>query len=154
MLLRISSQPFVSFSLELSHSLFSLILLHTQSILGALQHQRNEVKGRTRNQREARIKQGRLGSSGCNDITCRYRVSFMFSLLDLACMVHACVYFVLLLSLTWVLLGVAMDFSLALPFLDSHGVMGSSYLVELDFRMVLKLGGVVSRKQPQGLGIP
>ena len=37
-------------------------------------------------------------------------------------------------------------FSLALPFLDSHGVLGFFYLVDLDCRMVLKLSGVVSRR--------
>ena len=36
------------------------------------------------------------------------------------------------------------DFSLVLPFLDSHGVMGLFHLVELDFRMVLEPGDVVS----------
>ena len=34
--------------------------------------------------------------------------------------------------MAWILPGVKMFFSLALPFLDSHGVMGFSCLVELD----------------------
>ena len=46
----------------------------------------------------------------------------MISLLVLACMVHACV-FILLLSLAWVLTIVTVVLSLSLPFLDSHGVM-------------------------------
>jgi len=49
----------------------------------------------------------------------------MISLLVLACMVHACVLLVLLLSLAWIFLGVTMFFSLALPFLNIHGVAGS-----------------------------
>jgi len=52
----------------------------------------------------------------------------MISLLVLACMVHACVFFVLLLSLTWVFLGVIMVFSIEFLFLDSHGVMDSLLL--------------------------
>jgi hypothetical protein len=41
-------------------------------------------------------------------------------------------------------------FSLAFPFLDSHGVMGFFYLVELwIFQMVLKLSEVVSGKFPR-----
>lgn len=36
--------------------------------------------------------------------------------------------------------------NLALPFLGSHGVLGFFHLVELDFRMVLELCEVVSRK--------
>jgi len=40
-------------------------------------------------------------------------------------MVHACVHLVLLLSLAWVFPGVKVFFSLSLPFLDRHGVMGS-----------------------------
>ena len=67
----------------------------------------------------------------------------MISLLVFACMVHACVYLVLLLSLAWVSPGVIVVFSLAFPFSDSHGVMGFFYLVELDFPMVLKLSEVV-----------
>lgn len=35
-------------------------------------------------------------------------------------------------------------FRLFLPFLDSHGVVGSLVLVELDFQMDSKLSGVVS----------
>lgn len=49
----------------------------------------------------------------------------MISLLDLECMVHAYVYFTLLLSLAWVFPSVTMIFSLVFPFPDSHGVMGS-----------------------------
>jgi len=37
-------------------------------------------------------------------------------------------------------------FNLALPFPDSHGVMGFFYLVKLDCWMVLKLSGVVLGK--------
>jgi len=37
-------------------------------------------------------------------------------------------------------------FSLAFPFPDSHGVMGFFHLVELDYRMVLGPGEVVSGK--------
>ena len=42
----------------------------------------------------------------------------------------------------WVLPGVIVFFSLALPFLDSHGVMGLSCLVDLDFQMDSKLSEV------------
>ena len=49
----------------------------------------------------------------------------MTSLLDVACMIHACMLFVLLLSLACVFPSVTMFFSLALPFMDSHGLMGS-----------------------------
>ena len=38
---------------------------------------------------------------------------------------YDCVFLVLVLSLEWVFLGVALFCSLALPFLDNHGVMGS-----------------------------
>ena len=78
--------------------------------------------------REAKIKQGRAGSSSYNKIICRYRVACMISLLYLACMVHACVYLVLFLSFSLVLLSVTVIFSLALPFLGSNGVMGSLLL--------------------------
>lgn len=74
---------------------------------------------------EKNIKQGRARSSDYNRITCRYRFVCVISLLDLAFMVHACVYLDLLLSLEWLLLGVIVIFSLAFPFLDIHGVMGS-----------------------------
>lgn len=47
----------------------------------------------------------------------------MISFLFLACIVHACVYLVLFLSLAWVLVGVTVVFNLALTFPDSHGVM-------------------------------
>jgi len=73
-------------------------------------------KGRTRKQGEANINQGRVGSSGYNEITCKYRITCMISLLDLVCMVHACVYLVLLMSLPWLFLGVTVIFSLALSF--------------------------------------
>jgi len=53
----------------------------------------------------------------------------VISLLYLACMVHACVYLVLLLSLPWVFLGVTAFFSLSFPFLDNHGMMGSLVFV-------------------------
>jgi len=67
----------------------------------------------------------------------------MISLLDLACMVHACVYLVLLLSLVWVFPGVTVIFNLALPFLDAMAWWFLLYLVELDFQRELKLSGVV-----------
>jgi len=41
--------------------------------------------------------------------------------------------------MAWILPGVTVFFSLVFPFLDSHGVMGFSFLVELDFRMDLML---------------
>jgi len=44
--------------------------------------------------------------------------------------------------MAWVLLGLTVFFSLALPFLDSHGVMGFSCLVELDFWIDPKLSEV------------
>ena len=49
--------------------------------------------------------------------------------------------------MAWVFPGVTVFFSLALPFLDSHGVMGLSYLVDMDLQMVLKLSGVVSGEE-------
>jgi len=39
-------------------------------------------------------------------------------------MVYACVYLVHLLLMACILLGFDSGFNLALPFLDSHGVMG------------------------------
>jgi len=51
--------------------------------------------------------------------------SCVISLLDLACMVHACLYLIILLSLERVLRGVAVIFNVSLPFLYSHVVMGS-----------------------------
>lgn len=50
----------------------------------------------------------------------------MISLLDLACMIHARVNLVLLLSLACVFQGMVVLFSLAFPFLDNHGMMGFS----------------------------
>lgn len=93
--------------------------------------------------------QGRVGSSSYNGITCRYRVAYMISLLVLACMVYACVYLVLLMSLAWVLPGVRVVFIISFPFPDSHGVMGLFHLVELDCGMVLELGEAVSGKFPR-----
>ena len=65
----------------------------------------------------------------------------MISLLFLECMIHTCVYLVILLSLAWVLSGVTVVFSLALTFLDSHGVMRFFHVVELDCEMVSKIVG-------------
>ena len=56
----------------------------------------------TRKQRGLNINQGRVGSSGYNGITSGYQVACMISLLVLACMIYACVYLVLLLSLACV----------------------------------------------------
>ena len=47
-----------------------------------------------------------------------------------------------LFSLAWVLSGVTVFFNLALPFLDSHGVMGSHVWIELYCWMDSKLIGV------------
>lgn len=44
--------------------------------------------------------------------------------------------------MAWVFLGVTMFFSLALPFLDSHGVMGFSCLVEPNCQMDSNLSEV------------
>lgn len=49
----------------------------------------------------------------------------MIYLLDLECMVHACVYLVLSISLTWVFVGVTVDFMLAFLVLNNHGMVGS-----------------------------
>jgi len=90
---------FVSFSLQLS--LYSLsysctlrAFLEHPSIGKRKEKEWKEIK------REENIKQIRVGSSGYNEITCKYRVAHMISLLFLACMVHACLYLVLLLSMT------------------------------------------------------
>ena len=40
---------------------------------------------------------------------------------------YACVFLLLLMSLAWIFLGVIVFFSLALPFLDNHGVIELSY---------------------------
>ena len=85
---------------------------------------RKEKEEKTR-QREVKIKEGRAGTRNYNEITYRYQFACVISLLDLACMVHACEYLVLLLSLAWVLLGVTAIFNLSLPFPNSHDVMGS-----------------------------
>jgi len=66
-------------------------------------------------------------------------------------MAYACVYLVHLLLLAWVLSGFDSGFSLAFPFLDSHGVMGFFISCALDFQKVLDLGEVVLGKS-QGLG--
>ena len=73
----------------------------------------------------------------------------MIPLLFLACVVHACVNLVPLLSLTCVFPGVIVVLSLAFPFPDNHGVMGFFCAVEIDFWMVLKLSGGVSGKFPK-----
>ena len=75
-------------------------------------------------------------------ITCMYRFAYMISFLVLACM---CVFG----SLAVIGMGFSKcgsGFIIGLPFLDSHGMMVFSYLVELDYQMVLKQSGVVSRK--------
>ena len=64
-----------------------------------------ESKGRTK---KTNVRQGRATSSIYNEIIGRYRFACVISLLVLACMVHACVYLVLLLSLAWVFPGVTM----------------------------------------------
>lgn len=73
----------------------------------------------------------------------------MIFLLFLACMVPACVYLVLFLSLAWVFPGVVVVFKITLTFMDSYGVMGFFHLVELDFQMILELGEVVLGKLPR-----
>ena len=116
-------------------SLFSLLhhtlrhLEHSSSTLALEEGKQRKDKEGKGSKGKQKIKQGRVRSSGYNEITCRYRVSCMISLLVLACMVHACVYLVLLLSLAWVFPGVTVVS--ALPFSDSHGVMWLFYLVEL-----------------------
>ena len=80
---------------------------------------------RQRRQEEGRSEQGRARSRNYNRIICRYQFACVISLLNLACMVHACVVLVLLMSLAWVFPSVIVVFSLAFPFLDNHGVMGS-----------------------------
>ena len=78
----------------------------------------------------------------------------MISFLVLACMVHACVYLVLLLSLAWVFPGGIVVFNLTFPYTDSHGVMGFFYLVELwiDGRFWNQVRW--SQENPKGLEIP
>lgn len=56
----------------------------------------------------------------------------MILLLVLACVVYACMYLVLFLSLAGFFLGVKVVFILALQFTDYQGVMGFLHLVELD----------------------
>ena len=86
---------------------------------------------RRKKEKEGQESKGNQGSSkeGLDQVAtvgllCRYRVACMISLLVLACMVHACLYLVLLLSLAWVLPSLAMVSFLLCQFLDSHGVMG------------------------------
>lgn len=55
---------------------------------------------------------------------------------------YACVFLVLLLSWAWVFPGVTMFLSLAFPFLNNHGVMGSPVLVDLYYWMDSKLSEV------------
>ena len=77
---------------------------------------------RKRKQEEGRRKQGRARSSSYNKILYKYRFACVFSLLDLACMVlHVvlCCYGMGFARCDSVL-------SLALPFPNSHGVMGFS----------------------------
>ena len=144
-LMRISWYLFVSSILELS--LFSLS--HSWTLRVFLEHSNigsRKAKEVPRRQRKAKIKQRRVGLSDYNRITYRYRVTCVISLIFFACMVYACVYLVLFLSLAWVLPGVIVVFILAFPFPDNHGVMGFFHLVELDFQMVSKLSEVVLRK--------
>jgi len=77
---------------------------------------------RKRRQDKVRSKKGRARSSNYISILCRYGFACIFSLLDLACMV---LHVVLCCSS----MGFARCdsvFNLALPFLNNHGVMGSS----------------------------
>jgi len=53
---------------------------------------------------------------------------------------HVCIWFY------FVFRGVIVDFNLALPFVESHGVMGFFYLVDLDCQIFSKLSWAVSRK--------
>jgi len=64
-------------------------------------------------------------------------------------MVCACWYLILLLSLAWVLLDWTVEFSLALEFLDNHGVMGLFSVLALDCRQILDPGEMVSGNFPE-----
>jgi len=78
-------------------------------------------KERQIRQEEAKIKQGKAGSSSYNNLHCMYQPACVFSLLDLACMgLHV--------FLFYHGMGFARCdriFSLALPFPDSFDEMGS-----------------------------
>jgi len=97
-----------------------------------------EIKGKKN------IKQGRARSSNYNGIACWCQLECVISLLALACRVHACLYWVLLLSLEWVSQGVIVVFILSFPFMNSHGVMGFLLfgLDGLSNGLKAKLGGI------------
>ena len=75
---------------------------------------------RQRSQEEGKIQQGKVGSSSYNRIHYKCRFACIFSLLYLACMVLHVVLFYCGMGF----LRCNSVFSLALEFLDSHGVMG------------------------------
>ena len=100
---------------------------------------------RKKRQEEAKIKQGKVGSSRYNNILYRYRFSSIFSLLDLACMVLHVVVFCHGMGFSMC----ESFFRLAFPFLDSLDEMGSHTMVELDCQMESNLSGVDLQNEKQ-----
>ena len=75
---------------------------------------------RKRRQEEAKIKQGKAGSSSYNRLHCRYQLACVFSLLDLACMGLHELHFIPGMGFS----RCDSIFSLALPFPNSFDEMG------------------------------
>ena len=115
----------LSLSLTLGHLDFSWSAL-------VLDQERQESKNKEEASKEEHE------SSNYSRILGRYRFACVFSLLYLACMVLHVIVFCLGMGFS------RCDnvFSLAFPFLDSHGVLELSCLVQLDFRIDLKLSEV------------
>jgi len=92
-LMRISSQPFSTFSLELSLSHTLGHLEFSWSTLGGVWHTwdlEQEGEGKVGNHKRT------VRTIVIAGFSCRYRVACMISLLVLACMAHACGFLVMI----------------------------------------------------------
>jgi len=102
-------------------SLYSLSLSLTLRYLEFSRSTSTLDQERKRRKEEAKIKQGKAGSSSYNRLHCRYQLSCVFSFLALACIVLHVVLFYHGMGF----LGVIVFFNLAFPFPDSFDEMGS-----------------------------
>ena len=121
-ILRISSQPFFSFSLE--HSLFSHTLAHLEHCWGALALEKGS-KGKARKSWIKTLHKEYLQGTGC---MCVF-------LVDL-CMHGTCMcVFGSLVFIGMVFARCDSGFILTLPFMDSHGVMGFFIWLSFGFQL-------------------
>ena len=128
-LLKVSSQIFVSFNLDLALYSLSYTLIHLEYSWSTLTLE--EGKKRKDEERRSKDQTRRVGSSNYNEISlkvssCMYDFSASFGIHG-TCM---CVFGSLAIT-RMCFSRCDSSFSAALPFPDSHGVMGFFHLVEL-----------------------